>query len=76
MNRARAHALADGYAAYIARGDMSVLGMFSPEFYDNVSGQRRLRIFTIVDGWFKESFAQRTVQLHPSCTWSRTTTTP
>ena len=43
---------------------MSVLGMFSPEFYDNVSGQRGLRIFTIVDGWFKESFAQRTVQLH------------
>ena len=64
MNQATAHALADGYAAYIARGGMSVLGMFSPEFYDNVSGQRGLRIFTIVDGWFKESFAQRTVQLH------------
>jgi len=59
-----AQALAGGYAAYIARGEMSVVGMFSPEFYDNVSGQRGLRIFTIVDGWFKESFAERTVQLH------------
>ena len=38
MNQATAHALADGYAAYIACGDMSVLGMFSPEFYDNVRG--------------------------------------
>ena len=64
MNQATAHALADGYAAYIARGDMSVLGMFSPEFYDNVSGQRGLRIFTTVGGWFEESFAERTVELH------------
>ena len=64
MNQATAHALADGYAAYIARGDMSVLGMFSPEFYDNVSGQRGLHILTIVAGWLEESFAERTVQLH------------
>ena len=56
--------LQTGTPPIIARGDMSVLGMFSPEFYDNVSGQRGLRIFTIVDGWFKESFAERTVQLH------------
>lgn len=64
MNQTTAHALADGYAAYLARGDMSVLEMFSPEFYDNVSGQRGLRIFTTVDDWFKGSFAERTVQLH------------
>lgn len=64
MNQATAQALADGYAAYIARGDMSVLRMFSPEFYDNVSGQRGLHIFTIVGGWIEESFAERAVQLH------------
>jgi hypothetical protein len=28
-------ALADGYAAYNALGDTSMLTMFSPEFYDN-----------------------------------------
>ena len=40
MNQATAHALADDYAAYIAGDDMSVLGMFSPEFYDNVISTR------------------------------------
>jgi predicted ester cyclase len=64
VNQATAQALADGYAAYNALGDMSVLRMFSPEFYDNVSGQRGLHILTIVGGWLEESFADRTVQLH------------
>ena len=59
-----AQALADGYAAYIAVGDTSVLSRFSPEFSDNVSGQRGLDIFTTVGGWFEESFAERTVQRH------------
>jgi predicted ester cyclase len=64
VNHATAQALADGYAAYTALGDMSVLTMFSPELYDNVSGQRGLHIFTTVARWLEESFAERTVQLH------------
>ena len=64
MNQATAQALADGYAAYNAVGDTSVLRMFSPEFYDNVSGQRGLDVFTVVGGWLDESFAERTVALH------------
>ena len=64
MDQAIAQALADGYAAYTATGDLSVLRMFSPECYDNVSGQRGLHIFTVVSGWLEESFAERSVQLH------------
>lgn len=63
VDQATAQALADGYAAYTALGDMSVLRMFSSELYDNVSGQRGLRIFTVVGGWLEQSFAERTVQL-------------
>jgi predicted ester cyclase len=64
MDPATAHALADGYAAYNATGDLSVLTMFSPEFYDNVSGRRGLDIFAVVERWLVESFAERSVQLH------------
>ena len=59
MDQAIAQALADGYAAYTATGDLSVLRMFSPECYDNVSGRRGLHIFTVVSGWLEESFATR-----------------
>ena len=64
MDPATAHALADGYAAYNATGDLSVLTMFSPGFYDNVSGRRGLDIFAVVGRWLVESFAERSVQLH------------
>jgi predicted ester cyclase len=64
VDRATAQALADGYLAYTVAGDLSVLSTFSPDFYDNVSGQRGLGIFDIVRGWFQESFADRRVELH------------
>jgi predicted ester cyclase len=64
MEDARAQALADGYAAYTTTGDLSVMEMFSPDFYDNVSGQRGLNIFTVVGGWLEGSFAERSVELH------------
>jgi predicted ester cyclase len=64
MEDARAQALADGYAAYTTTGDLSVMEMFSPEFYDNVSGQRGLNIFTVVGGWLEGSFAELSVELH------------
>jgi predicted ester cyclase len=64
MDQATARALADGYAAYNATGELSVLSMFSPMFYDNVSRQRGLHIFTVVAGWFAESFAERSVEIH------------
>ena len=64
MDDARAQALADGYIAYIATGDTSVMAMFSPEFYDNVSRTRGLEIFEIVGRWLDESLADRTAELH------------
>jgi lactoylglutathione lyase len=64
MDQPTAQALADGYAAYLATGDPSVLTMFSAEFYDNVSKQRGLPIFTVVGAWLAESFAERSVELH------------
>jgi predicted ester cyclase len=64
VDQATAQALADGYAAYNATGDLSVLTMFAPDFYDNVSGRRGLDIFTVVARWLDESFAERSVQLH------------
>jgi predicted ester cyclase len=64
MDDARAQALADGYVAYIATGDATVLTMFSPEFYDHVSETRGLEIFDVVSRWFDESFADRTAELH------------
>jgi predicted ester cyclase len=45
-------------------GDLSVRSMFSPEFFDNVSGQRGLRIFSVVAEWLEESFAERSAELH------------
>ena len=64
MDRATAQALADGYLAYLARGDMSIMSTFSADFYDNVSGQRGLKIFDVVRGWLEESFADRRADLH------------
>jgi predicted ester cyclase len=64
MDQGAAQTVADGYAAYIATGDLTVLDKFSPEFYDNVSGQQGLHIFTVMAGWFAESFAERSVELH------------
>jgi predicted ester cyclase len=63
VDQATAQALADGYAAFNTTGDLSVLAMFSPEFYD-VSGRRGLDIFAVVRRWLVESFAERSVQLH------------
>ena len=43
---------------------MSIMSMFSPDFYDNVSRQRGLRIFSVVRDWLEESFAERRADLH------------
>src|SRR4051794_39112390 len=40
MDRELAQAIADGYERWGATGDASVMDLFSPDFYDNVSGQR------------------------------------
>jgi lactoylglutathione lyase len=64
MNSDTAQALADGYTAYITTGDTSVLQMFSPDFYDNVSKTRGLDIFGLVAAWLDESFADRSADLH------------
>jgi len=57
-------ALARGYAAYLESGDDSVLDQFSPEFFDNVSGQRGLDIFRTVGRWLDKSLAERSVEVH------------
>jgi len=64
MDQVTAQALADGYTAYTTTGDRSIMAMFSPDFYDNVSKQRGREIFTVVGRWLDESFAERTVELH------------
>jgi hypothetical protein len=64
MDHAIAQALADGYIAYSTTGDTSVLGMFSPDFYDNVSKTHGLAIFDVVSGWLDESFVGRSADLH------------
>jgi hypothetical protein len=64
MDSTTARALADGYVAYIATGDTSVLRMFSSDFYDNVSQTRGLGIFDVVSTWLDVSFADRSVELH------------
>ena len=64
MDDATAQALADGYVAYTSTGDLSIMRMFSPDFFDNVSGRRGLGIFTVVGGWLEESFAERSAELH------------
>jgi lactoylglutathione lyase len=64
MDHASAQALADGCVAYVTTGDTSVLRMFSPDFYDNVSQTRGLGIFEVVSRWLDESFADRRAELH------------
>lgn len=64
MDKATAQALADGYLAYGNSGDTSVMAMFSPDLYDNVSKTSGLAIFDIVRGWLDESFADRSADLH------------
>lgn len=59
-----AQALADGYVAYMATGDVAVLRMFSPTFFDNMSRQSGLDIFQVVREWMDQSFDQRSVELH------------
>ena len=64
MDHAGAQALADGYVAYTTTGDTSVLTMFSPDIYDNVSKTRGLGIFDIVSRWLDETFADRSADLY------------
>jgi hypothetical protein len=59
-----AQALAEGYVAYMATGDDAVLELFSPNFFDNVSGQSGLAIFQVVGEWMDQSFDQRSADLH------------
>jgi predicted ester cyclase len=64
MDNASAQAIADGYITYFTTGDTSVLRMFAPDFYDNVSQTRGLDIFDVVRRWLDESFADRRTDLH------------
>jgi predicted ester cyclase len=64
MDSAAAQALAEGYLAYTTSGDESVLSLFSARFFDNVSGQSGLRIFSVVREWLDTSFDQRSADLH------------
>ena len=64
MNEETAQALAKGYVAYSVSGDDSVFEMFSPDFYDNVSGRSGLDIFQMVRQWREESFEKSSVDLH------------
>jgi hypothetical protein len=57
-------ALARGYAAYLESGDDSVFDLFSPDFFDNVSGQHCLEIFQTIRGRLDETFAEREVDVH------------
>jgi predicted ester cyclase len=59
-----AHALAKGYAAYLASGDDAVMEVFSSDFFDNVSGRSGLDIFKVVRVWMDQSFDQRSAELH------------
>ena len=58
------HAIADGYERWADTGDQSVMELFSPNFYDNVSGQSGLAIFDVVAGWLEQSFTERRVEHH------------
>lgn len=64
MDRELAQAIADGYERWAATGDPSVKALFSPDFYDNVSGQRGLVIFDVIGRALDESFADRRIDHH------------
>ena len=64
MTAVSREALARGYATYLESGDDSVFDLFSPDFFDNVSGQRGLEIFRTVGRWLDETFAERGVDVH------------
>ena len=64
MDQQTAQGLAEGYSAFFTRGDTAFLSMFSPDFYDNVGGQRGLETFDVVRGWIEETFADRSTELH------------
>jgi hypothetical protein len=64
MDEATAQALAEGYLAYTVSGDDAVLRMFSPDFFDNVSGRFGLGIFGVVREWLDQSLAERSAELH------------
>ena len=64
MDHATAQTLAEGYGAFNTRGDRGFLSLFSPDFYDNVNGQRGLEVFPVVAGWLADSFADRRLDLN------------
>jgi lactoylglutathione lyase len=64
MNPELAHAIADGYERWAVSGDRTVMDMFSPDFYDNVSGRSGLGIFEVVESWLDASFEDRRVEHH------------
>jgi predicted ester cyclase len=64
MTLVSSEALARGYAAYLESGDDAVFGLFSPDFFDNVSGQRGLEIFRTVARWLDETFTEGGVDVH------------
>jgi predicted ester cyclase len=59
-----ADVIARGYALWSESSDRSVFDHFSPEFFDNVSGEGGLAIFDVVGGWLEASFADRRVEIH------------
>jgi hypothetical protein len=60
---ATAQRLAEGYVADNPSGDTSVLELFCPSFYDNVSGTHGFEVFDLVRDWLDESFADRSADL-------------
>lgn len=64
MDENLAQRIAEGYERWSATGDQSVMELFAPDFFDNVSGQHGLRIFDVVGRWLEESFADRRVEHH------------
>jgi lactoylglutathione lyase len=64
MTAVSSEGLARGYAGYLESGDDSVFDLFSPDFFDNVSGQRGVEIFRTVGRWLDETFTERGVDVH------------
>ena len=64
MDHATAQDIAESYIAFFTEGDLGFRSRFSPDFYDNATGQRGLDTLDVVRGWVLESLADRRAELH------------
>lgn len=64
MDAELANAISEGYERWAAAGDQSVQDLFSPDFYDNVSGQTGLAIFDVVGRWLAGAIMSSAVVFH------------